>query len=323
MSDRVVYQPNLENKQQMHPIHLTAPMGLPHPHSHSMVSAQPSHLVPASSSYGMVPGDVDVQGMDVPGGGGVSDPLMSSLFDPSVPFTMDVNDEQQLDAHLLELSGMVLNIQSTLLQFIAVTLLSPNVNSRFQEAAMKRVAQFRKQLSSGNKKLLKIQSLLADDRKDSFDHRSGFGSLHRMPTNPLSNRTPNKRGRGRLLKCEKHRRWKKRCPMDCPDKPSNSSYADDDGEEDEDGQHDEDDGMDHVMHASLGPPGALLGNLNGMGAGRPSLHPPPPIQLSHMPPPHMHPHSHLVPMGSPHLQIGLQPHLGMQMMRPSMISGPK
>ena len=30
-----------------------------------------------------------------------------------------------------------------------------------------------------------------------------------------------KRGRGRLRKCEKHRRWKKRCPADCPDKPVN------------------------------------------------------------------------------------------------------
>ena len=49
-----------------------------------------------------------------------------------------------------------------------------------------------------------------------------------------------KRGRGRLQKCEKHRRWKKRCPSDCPDKPINKFAVE--GEDDGDDDDDEDDG---------------------------------------------------------------------------------
>ena len=47
-----------------------------------------------------------------------------------------------------------------------------------------------------------------------------------------------KRGRGRLHKCDKHRRWKKKCPPDCPDKPQgkwdDSAPMDDDSDEDDD-----------------------------------------------------------------------------------------
>ena len=53
-----------------------------------------------------------------------------------------------------------------------------------------------------------------------------------------------KRGRGRLHKCDKHRRWKKKCPPDCPDKPQGKW---DDGtamDEDEDDEDDEDEEAD-------------------------------------------------------------------------------
>ena len=49
-----------------------------------------------------------------------------------------------------------------------------------------------------------------------------------------------KRGRGRLQKCEKHRRWKKRCPSDCPDKPINAATAE--GEEEGEDEEDEEEG---------------------------------------------------------------------------------
>ena len=54
-----------------------------------------------------------------------------------------------------------------------------------------------------------------------------------------------KRGRGRLHKCDKHRRWKKKCPPDCPDKPQgkwedSGTMDEDDEEEDEDEDEDDD-----------------------------------------------------------------------------------
>ena len=74
-----------------------------------------------------------------------------------------------------------------------------------------------------------------------------------------------KRGRGRLQKCEKHRRWKKRCPADCPDKPVNKFIADgdDDGEEDED---DDEDGVNVRVKKDAVAKRRMGGDEHGRGA---------------------------------------------------------
>jgi len=90
------------------------------------------------------------------------------------------------------------------------------------------------------------------------------------PSIPLPSILASKRGRGRLLKCEKHRRWKKRCPVDCSDKPMTATYDEIDDLEDElGGTQDEDfkDSMNAVSSAGLLPPL----NSNPHGSGRLSL----------------------------------------------------
>ena len=110
-----------------------------------------------------------------------------------------------------------------------------------------------------------------------FHQKKGLTPILRPPTTTqLQTRQPNKRGRGRLLKCEKHRRWKKRCPVDCPDKPLHPMYLDGDDDEEE-GDEDEEQDDDEQMS-----PGPMMGSLGDRGSMRNMSHMAPPLQPSPM-----------------------------------------
>jgi hypothetical protein len=132
-------------------------------------------------------------------------------------------EDGTLEAHLADIMGLVLHMQTDVVQTLAAAALSTQPSAEFDDAAAKKAVEYRKQIAIASKRLIGISRVLSDERK-----RRGFPSVPRpvaMP--PAPGRLPNKRGRGRLQKCEKHRRWKKRCPPECPEKPIAQAFLDD------------------------------------------------------------------------------------------------
>ena len=238
-------------------------------------SAAASAPVPAAAEPSPASSPVAVQGSEHPPHS--SSPLLDLAQSSAAAAPALVKDgESSVSQQIIGLITRALRMQGEMLTEYATHVLLADEGQAEKDGAKPLeffAARFRTELLQSHEELKQVQALLqqkAEEGEDSLSLTSllapvlgplsnTFSTL--IPSSlalapafaPLASSLPSstdqlaasllaaKRGRGRLQKCEKHRRWKKRCPPDCPDKPINNFVVDgeDDGEDDEDDDDEE------------------------------------------------------------------------------------
>lgn len=152
-----------------------------------------------------------------PGGANLSLPLSPALQRRQQPFhglgapvSVDgAGDGGGVGSRMRELLSLVMGTQKAVTEMFFAAMMVPSSDVVYHREVGRQLRAVRKRLLRGHATLQVVGDQLAARRRQ-------LGLPGKPPdVQPAFGREPTQRGRYRLNKCEKHRRWKKRCPPDC------------------------------------------------------------------------------------------------------------